>query len=144
MMNYFRLAISLAMLAGLAGGVVLRATQNDPGANEDWSTRKIMIKLYVGKPSLFSAVYKDIQKPEPDWKTDEKNLAEIVRLTYMLTRQKPLRGSQEAWDKLVQDFVEKASVTRQNVKEHKLEPARASLRQVQAMCDTCHDNHGIQ
>jgi len=62
----------------------------------------------------------------------------------MLTKQKPLRGSQEAWDKLVQNFVDKAKSAQQNVKEHKLESARASLRKVLSTCDNCHDNHGFQ
>jgi hypothetical protein len=148
MRQYVRLAIPLAILAGLAGGAALRSTRNyaadNPDANEVWSTRKIMVKLYVGKPSLMSAVYKDIHKPEPDWKTDEKNLAEILRLMSMLTKQKPLSGSQEAWDKLVQDYVDKAKVAQQNMKEHKLEPARAALQQVLSTCENCHDNHGIK
>lgn len=148
MTEHLRLAISLAILAGLAGGAALRATRNDaadnPGANEVWSTKEIMVKLYVGKPSLISAVYKDIHKPEPDWKTDEKNLAEIIRLMGMLTKQKPLRGSREAWDKLVQDYVDKAKVAQQNITEHKLQPARASLEQALSTCHECHDNHGIK
>jgi hypothetical protein len=143
-----RLAISLAILAGLAGGAALRATWNyaadKPGANEVWSTKKIMVKLYVGKPSLMSAVYKDIHKVEPDWKADEKHLAEIIRFMSMLTRQKPLRGSQDAWDKLVQDYVDKARVAQQNIREHRLRSARASLEQVLSTCEECHDNHGIQ
>jgi hypothetical protein len=146
--QYVRPAISLTILVGLAVGAVLRAARNyaadNAGSNEVWSTKKIMAKLYVGKPSLMSAVHKDIDKAEPDWKTDEKNLAEIIRLMSMLTKQKPLRGSQEAWDKLVQDYVDKAKVAQRNIKEHKLEPARASLQKVLSTCDNCHDNHGIK
>jgi hypothetical protein len=148
MRQYVRLAISLAILAGLAGGAARRARRNyaadNPGANEVWSTKKIMVKLYVGKPSLMSAVYQDIHNAEPDWKSDEKNLTEIIRLMSMLTRQKPLRGSQEAWDKLVQDYVHGAKAARQNVKEHRLQPARAALEKVISTCDECHDNHGIK
>jgi hypothetical protein len=138
----------MTVLAGLVGGTALHAARNypgdNPGVDEVWSTKKIMIKLYVGKPSLLSAVYKDIHRSEPDWKTDEKNLAEIIRFMSLLTRQKPLRGSREAWDKLVQDYVYKAGVARQNIKEHKLQPARDALEQVLSTCDDCHDNHGIK
>jgi hypothetical protein len=148
MRQYVQLAIWIAVVAGLAGGAALPATRNyaadNPRADDVWSTKKIMYKLYVGKPSLISAVYKDIHKAEPDWKTDEKNLAEIIRLMSMLTKQKPLRGSQEAWDELVQDYVRKAKVAQQNMKERKLQPARASLEQVLSTCDNCHDNHGIK
>jgi hypothetical protein len=132
----------------LAGGAALRATGNyaadSPDANQGWSTKKIMVKLYVGKPSLISAVYKDIYSPEPDWKNDEKNLTEIIRFMGMLTRQKPLRGTQEAWDKLVREYVDKAKLVQQNIKAHKLEPARAALQQLLSTCDDCHDNHGIK
>jgi hypothetical protein len=148
MREYLKLAISIAVVAGLAGGAALRATRNyaadSPGAHEVWSTKKIMDKLYVGKKSLISVVRKDIHKAEPDWKTDEKNLAEIIRLMSMLTRQKPLSGSQAAWDDLVRDYVQKAKVVQQNIKEHKLQPARAALEQVLSTCDNCHDNHGIK
>jgi cytochrome c553 len=141
-------AVSIAVLAGLAGGAALRATRNyaadNSGANEVWSTKKIMVKLYVGKPSLMSAVYEDVHEAEPDWKSDEKSLAEIIRLMSLLTKQRPLRGSQEAWDKLVQNYVEKAKAARQNVKERKLQAARDSLEQVLSTCDDCHDNHGIK
>jgi hypothetical protein len=139
--------MSITVLAGLAGAAI-RATRNyaadNPGANEVGSTKKIMVKLYVGKPSLMSALYEDVHKAEPDWKADEKNLAQISRLMSLLTKQRPLRGSQEAWDKLVQDYVQKAKVAQQNIKEHKLQPARDSLEQVLSTCDDCHDNHGIK
>ena len=138
----------MAVLAGLAGAAALCAPRNyaadNSGADEVWSTKKIMVKLYVGKPSLMSAVYKDIHKAEPDWKSDEKNLTEIIRLMSMLTKQKPPRGSQEAWDKLVQDYVHGAKAARQNVKEQRLQPARAALEKVTSTCDECHDNHGIK
>ena len=148
MRQYLRLVISITVLAGLAGGAALRATGNyaddNSGADEVWSTKKIMVKLYVGKPSLMSAVQKDIHTPEPDWKTDEKNLAEIIRYMSLLTKQRPLRGSKGDWDKVVQDYVEKAKVAQQNIKEHKLQPARGSLERVLSTCDDCHDNHGIK
>jgi hypothetical protein len=138
----------MAVLTGLVAGVSLHpawtCAADDPGAGEVWSTKKIMDKVHVGKQSLFSLVYKDIHKAEPDWETDEKNLAEIIGLMSMLTRHKPPRGSQEAWDKLVQEYVQNAKVTQQNVKEYKLLPARASLEKVLSTCDECHDNHGIQ
>src|SRR5262249_25622918 len=148
MREYLQLAISIAVLAGLAGGAAPRATRNyaadNPGANEVWSTKKIMVKLYVGKPSLMSAVYEDIHKAEPDWRADEKNLAEIIRLMSLLTKERPLSGSQVAWDKLVRDYVNKAKVAERNIKEHKLQPARNSLEQVLSTCDECHDNHGVK
>jgi hypothetical protein len=148
MRKYLRLAISIAVLAALAGGAALRATRNyatdNSGTGEVWSTKKIMVKLYVGKPSLMSGVYNDIQRAKPDWKTDEKNLAEVVHLMSLLTKQKPPTGSQEAWDKLVQDYVQKVKLTQQNIKEHKLQPARDSLEQALSICEECHDNHGIK
>src|SRR5262249_16704976 len=144
MRQYLRLAISIAVLAGLAGGAALFATRNYSGTDDVWSTKKIMVKLYVGKPSLMSAVYEDIHKPEPDWAADEKKLAEIIRLMSLLTRQRPLSGSQAAWDKLVRDYVNKAKVAERNIKEHRLQPARNSLEQVLSTCDECHDNHGVK
>jgi hypothetical protein len=103
-----------------------------------------MDKIAVGKQSLLSVVNKDLRKAEPDWKSDEENLSEIIRLMSMLTRQKPPRGSQEAWDKLVQDYVRGAKAARQNVKEHRQQPARAALEKVSSICEECHDNHGIK
>jgi hypothetical protein len=103
-----------------------------------------MDKVHVGKQSLLSVVTKDLRKAEPDWKSDEKNLAEIIRLMNMLTRQKPPRGSQEDWDKLVQDYVHGAKAARQNVQEHRLRPALAGLERVRSTCDECHDNHGVK
>jgi hypothetical protein len=148
MRKYLQLTILIGVIGGLAAGATLRATRNyaadPPGAEELWSTKKVMDKVHVGKQSLISVVYKDIHKAEPDWKTDEKNLAEIIRLMSMLTRQKPLRGSQEAWDKLVQEYVDQAKVVQQNVREHKLQPTRASLEQLFSTCEECHDNHGIK
>ena len=139
-------AISIAVLAGLAAGAALRVTYaaEHPGADEVWSTKKVMDKVHVGKQSLLSVVNKDLRKTEPDWNSDEKNLTEIIRLMSMLTKQKPLRGSQEAWDKLVQDYVHGAKAARQNVKEHRLQPTRAALEKVISTCDECHDNHGIK
>jgi hypothetical protein len=139
-------AISIAVLAGLAAGAALRATYaaDNPGADEVWSTKKVMDKAHVGKQSLLSVVNKDLGKAEPNWKSDEENLTEIIRLMSMLTKQKPPRGSQEAWDKLVQDYVDGAKATRQNVKEHRLELARAALEKVRSTCEECHDNHGIK
>jgi hypothetical protein len=138
-------ALSIAVLAGLAGAA-LRATYagDRPGPDEVWSTKKVMDKVHVGKQSLLSVINKDLRKAEPDWKGDEKNLTEIIRLMSMLTKQKPLRGSQEAWDKLVEDYVHGANAARQNVKKHRLQAARAALEEVVATCDECHDNHGIK
>ena len=138
-------ALPIAVLASLAAGAALRATYvvDHPGADEVWSTKKVMDKVHVGKQSLLSVVNKDLRKAEPDWKSDEENLTEIIRLMSMLTKQKPLRGSQEAWDKLVQDYVDGAKAARQNAKEHRLQPARAALQKVRSTCEECHDNHGI-
>jgi hypothetical protein len=139
-------ARSIAVLAGLAAGAALRATYaaDHLGADDVWSTRKVMDKVHVGKQSLLSVVNRDLRKNEPDWKSDEENLTEIIRLMSMLTNQKPLRGSQEAWDKLVRDYVDGAKSARQNVKEHSLKPARAALDMVRSTCEECHDNHGIK
>jgi hypothetical protein len=141
-----RCALSIAVLAGLAAGAAFRATYavDDPGADEVWSTKKVMDKVHVGKQSLLSVVNKDLRKAEPDWKSDEENLTEIIRLMSMLTKQKPPRGSQEAWDKLVQDYVDGAKAARKNVKEHRLQPGRAALEMVIMTCDECHDNHGVK
>ena len=139
-------ALSIAVLAGLAAGAALRAAYapDHPGADEVWSTKKVMDKVHVGKQSLLSVVNKDLRKAEPDWKSDAENLTEIIRLMSMLTKQKPLRGSQAAWDKLVRDYVDGATAARQNVKEHRQQPARAALEKVRSTCEDCHDNHGIQ
>lgn len=109
-----------------------------------WSTKLIMDKVHLGKQSLLSVVSKDLRTGEPDWKSDEENLAEIIRLMSMLTKQKPLRGSQEAWDKLVSDYVDGAKTARQKVTEHRSQPARAALERVVATCEACHDNHGVR
>jgi hypothetical protein len=139
-------ALSIAVLAGLAAGAALGATYvaDHPGADEVWSTKKVMDKVHLGKQSLLSVVNKDLRKAEPDWKSDEKNLTEIIRLMSMLTKQKPPRGSQEAWDKLVQDYVHGAKAARQNVKEHRRQPGRAALEKVISTCEECHENHGIK
>jgi hypothetical protein len=139
-------ALSIAVFAGFAAGAALRATYavDHPYADEVWSTKKVMDKVHVGKQSLLSVVNTDLRKAEPDWKSDEKNLTEIIRLMSMLTKQKPPRGSQEAWDRLVQDYVNGAKAARQNVKEHRLRPGRAALENVISTCDKCHDNHGIK
>jgi hypothetical protein len=138
--------LSIAILAGSAAGAIFqtRYAPDYPGADELWSTKKVMDKVHVGKQSLMSVVNRDLQKAEPDWKSDEDNLIEIIRLMSMLTRQKPPRGSQEAWDKLVQDYVDGAEDARQNVKKHRLQPARAALDNVRSTCEECHDNHGIK
>lgn len=103
-----------------------------------------MIKINRGKPSLMASVYKDLQKPEPDWETAAQKLGEISRLMSMLTKQKPLRGSQEAWNGLVQDYLDKVKGAQTSVQEHRLQPARAWLEKLTATCDKCHDQHGIQ
>ncbi len=148
MRKYLQITISIAFIGGLAAGAMLRATGNHgadpPGGDEVLSTRKVMRKLHGADQSLVAIVHKDLQKAEPDWKADEKNLAEIIRLMGMLTKQKPLRGSQQAWDKLVQDYVDDVKLARQNVKEHKSQPARAALQRLTSTCDECHDNHGIK
>jgi hypothetical protein len=148
MRDNLQFAIAMAFLAGLAAGAALDAIRDyapdNVAADRVWSTKKVMNKVHSGKQSLFSLVYTDIHKPEPDWKTDEKNLAEIIRLMSMLTKQKPLRGSQEAWDRLVQDYLDKVKLTQLHVKEHKLQAARSSLAGISSTCDECHDNHGIK
>jgi hypothetical protein len=139
-------ALSIAVLAGLVAGAALRATYtvDHPGADEVWSTKEVMDTVHVGKQSLLSVVNNNLRKADPDWKSGEENLTEIIRLMSMLTKQKPFRGSQEAWDKLVQDYVDGAKAARQKVKEHRLEPARAALEKVISTCEECHDNHGVK
>jgi hypothetical protein len=139
-------AISIAVLAGLAACAALRATfaVDHSGADEVWTTKKVMDKIAVGKQSLLSVVNKDLRNAEPDWKSDEENLTEIIRLMSMLTKQKPPRGSQAAWDKLVKDYIDGTKAARQNVKEYRLQPARAALEKALSTCDECHDNHGIK
>ncbi len=85
-----------------------------------------------------------IRETVADRNDDEENLTEIIRLMSVLTKQKPPKGSQEAWDKLVRDYVHGAKAARKNVKEHKLEPAQAALEKVRSTCEECHDNHGIK
>jgi hypothetical protein len=139
-------ARSIAVLAGLAAGAAIHATYvaAHTGADEVWSTKEVMDTMAVGKQSLLSVVNKDLRKSEPDWKSDEENLTEMIRLMSMLTKQKPPRGSQEAWDKLVQEYVDGARSARRDVKEHRLQPARAALEKLRSTCERCHDNHGIQ
>jgi hypothetical protein len=138
-------ALAVACI-GLAASAALRAScaEDHPGADEVWSTKKVMVKVGAGRRSLLSVVDKDLQKAEPDWKSDEANLTEIIRLMAMLTRQKPPRGSQEAWDKLVRDFVDGAKAARQHVKEHRLQPACDALETARSTCEECHDSHGLQ
>ncbi len=142
------LAMTLAALAGLAAGAARCVTRNDeaanPNADEEWSTKKVMRKIHSGKQALLSVVRADLQKAQPDWVTDEKGLAEINRLMSTLTGRKPLRGSQDAWDKLVRAYVDQVKVAQQSVKEHKLLPARAALKEVSLTCEKCHDDHGVQ
>ena len=51
-------ALSIAVLAGLAAGAALRTiyAADHPGADEVWSTKKVMDKVHVGKQSLLSVV----------------------------------------------------------------------------------------
>jgi hypothetical protein len=139
-------AFSIAVPMGLALSAVLRTSYAaDPRTGDEvWSTKKVMDEVHLGKQSLLSVVKKDLRKAEPDWKSDEKNLTEIIRLMSVLTKQKPPRGSQEAWDKLVQDYVHGAKAARQNVKEHRQQPGRAALEKVILTCEECHENHGIK
>jgi hypothetical protein len=141
-----RCAISIAFLASLAAGAVLRETYavDQPKADEVWTTKKIMDKVALGKQSLLAVVNKDLGKAEPDWKSDEENLTETIRLMSMLTKQKPPRGSQEAWDKLVHDYVDGVKAARQSIKEHSVRPARAALDKASEACEDCHDNHGLK
>jgi hypothetical protein len=136
----------MAVLAGFAAGAALRVTcaAAPPAPDPVLSTKKVMDRVALGKQSLLAVVNKDLRNAEPDWKSDEENLRKIIRLMSMLTKQKPLRGSQEAWDQLVQEYVEGAKVALQNVKEHRPEPARAALDQARSTCEECHDNHGIK
>jgi hypothetical protein len=139
-------ALSMAVLCGFAIGAALRVTYaaEPPAANPVWSTKQVMDRVALGKQSLLAVVNKDLRNAEPDWKSDEENLREIIRLMSMLTKQKPLRGSQEAWDKLVQEYVDGARAARQNVREHRVEAARAALEKARSTCEECHDNHGIK
>jgi hypothetical protein len=138
----------LAGLGGLAAGAALFASWNyaadSPGPDESLSTKKVMDRCYVGDQSLTKLVRRDLDRAQPDWKRAEMNVAEVIRLMSMLTRQKPPRGSQEAWNALVEGYLEKAQVLKQNVKEEKLQASRASLQRIASTCDECHDNHGIQ
>jgi hypothetical protein len=138
--------LAIAVLAGLAAGAGLRASYaaNAPGRDEAWSTKKIMDRVALGKQSLLSVVTKDLQTAEPDWKSDEEKLSEIIHLMSMLTKQKPPRGNQEDWNTLVRDYVQGAKSARQNVAQRRLEPARAALEKARATCEECHDNHGIR
>jgi hypothetical protein len=141
-----RSALAILLLAALAAGVAWRAgsAADRPGADEVWSTKKVMDKVALGKQSLLSVVTKDLRKAEPDWKGDAESLTEIIRLMSLLTKQKPPRGSQQDWDKLVQDYVDGAKAARQNVRQHRLEPARAALEKARETCEECHENHGIK
>ena len=120
-------ALSIAVFAGFAAGAALRATYavDHPCADDVWSTKKVMDKVHVGKQSLLSVVNTDLRKAKPDWKSDEKNLTEIIRLMRMLTKQKPPRGSQEAQDWFCAKLRQWGEELRQNVKEHRVQPARA-------------------
>ena len=130
----------------MAAGAAFRATYaaDHPGADEGWSTKKVMDKVHLSKQSLLSVVNTDLGKAAPDWKSDEEHLTEIIRLMSMLTKQKPPRGSQEAWDKLALGYVDGAKSARQSVKEHRLQRARAALERVISTCEECHDHHGIK
>jgi hypothetical protein len=143
-----RLVISLGILAGIAAGAAIcvnwNYAANNSGPGELLSTKKVMDRCYVGNQSLMKLVRRDLDRAQPDWKNAEKNVAEVIRLMSMLTRHKPPRGSQEAWDGLVMDYVQKARVLEENVRKQKLKAARASLQKIAATCDECHDNHGIQ
>jgi hypothetical protein len=139
-------ALAIAVLASLVAGAAYRASwaADHASAAEVWTTKKVMDKVHLGKQALLAVVNKDLRKAEPDWQSDEKNLTEIIRLMSQLTKQPPPRGSQEAWDKLVRDYVGGAKAARQHVQEHQRQQARAALEKVIATCDACHDNHGIQ
>jgi hypothetical protein len=147
-MTYGRHASSIALFVGLAAGAALCVNWNyaaaKRGPDEPLSTKKVMDRCYVGNQSLLKTVRRDLDRTEPDWKNAEKNIEEIIRLMSVLTRHKPPRGSQEAWNKLVESYVQEASAFQENVREKKLRSAQASLEKIASTCDECHDNHGIQ
>jgi hypothetical protein len=138
--------IPIVILAGIAGAATFRAiyAAEPPAVDEVLSTKKVMDKVGLGKQSLLSVINRDLKKAEPDWKSDEEKLTETIRLMSMLTKQKPPRGSQDAWDKLVQDYVAGVKAARQNVREHRSQPALAALDKARSACEECHDNHGIK
>jgi len=143
-----RLAVSLAGLAALSACTAVCVNWNyaadNAGRAELLSTKKVMDKCYVGNQSLMKMIRRDLERAQPDWKGAETNLAEVVRLMSMLTRHKPPRGSQEAWNGLVKDYLQKASALQENLREEKLQASRASLQKIASTCEECHDNHGLQ
>jgi len=111
-------------------------------ANEqELSTKEIMGKAHKGKQSLFFLVQQDIRKAKPDWQADEKNVAEMIRLVSMLTKNNPPKGSKEGWDKLVQEYVDKAKVVQEKLKEEKVQESRTALNKLMTTCKSCHDTH---
>jgi hypothetical protein len=147
MLTYCRIAIALPLLGALAAYAAICSSNyaaDNPGPGELLSTKKVMDKCYVGNQSLMKLVRRDLERARPDWAGAEKNVTEVVRLMSMLTRQKPPRGSQEAWDGLVEAYLQKAHALKQNVNEQKLQASKAWLQKIASTCDECHDNHGIQ
>jgi cytochrome c553 len=143
-----RLTALMAVLAGMTAGAAVSVNWNyaadSPGSDELLSTKKVMDQCYVGNQSLMKVVRRDLEMAQPDWRSAEKNVTEVIRLMSMLTRQKPPRGTQEAWNGLVEDYLQKARTLQRDVKEQKRQASSASLQKIASTCDECHDNHGIQ
>jgi soluble cytochrome b562 len=118
---------------------VVRADQDK--SEPALSTKEIMGKAHKGKQSLFFLVQQDIRKANPDWQADEKSVAEMIRLVSMLTKNNPPKGSKEGWDKLVQEYVDKAKAVQQNLKEEKLRESRTAFNKLMATCKSCHETH---
>jgi hypothetical protein len=147
---FIMMVCALAGNFAVGGGAAYEATEHyalpafvDDASETPLSTKKIMGKAHKGEDCLISLVHFDLhqQGAGVDWRTDEKNVAEMVRLVGMLSKNDPPKGDKEAWDKRVKDYVDKGKALQEKLKEKKLAESRAALDKLETTCKGCHQTH---
>jgi hypothetical protein len=105
------------------------------------SIKEIMTKAHGGKKSLYAIVWNDIHRDRPNWQRSRKNLAEMIRLCSLLTKQEPPKGTKESWQKLVQGYLDQAKTVQGNLEKENVAESRTTYDKLLKTCKVCHNIH---
>src|SRR5262245_15995650 len=105
------------------------------------SIRDVMKKLNRGPTGLTSSIALDLKDDDPDWEAVQEQTAEYVKLTAVLSKQKPPRGAEASWQSLARAYDTDARALDAAARRKNRAGASAALQRINRSCMGCHDQH---
>lgn len=131
-------ALSCLAVAAILASPGARRKADDPPPPP---IKEIMGTLNNGPQALTSAIGRNLDKAEPDWRTLAEQCETYVVNVEHLGKNVPPRGEPASWERLTAAYLDCAKTMAKAVEARDRKAALAAHQKIQQACARCHVSH---